>query len=375
MVELRNTESGTNEPSGVRIVVVCASLVVIMAGLRAAAPILLPVALALLLTIFSLPLLAWLQGLGVRISLAVAVTMLLMLGLVSAFGVIISRTASSFLAAAPGYVEMLEVKAMAVVALVEQRGIDLSNWISLDRLDANSMFDMGGWVLGGTVRGVASMMSFITLVALAMVFMLPETVVFRDKLAAALGAESKTTLNFQIIVEEIERYLELKTIVSAATGLLIGLWVALLGVPFPLLWGLVGFLFNYVPNIGSILASLAPVLLTLIQYGSGRALVVAAGYLAINLFLGNVIEPKLMGRRFGLSTLVVILSLIFWGWLWGPLGMLLAVPLTVILKIALTNSEHLQWVAVLLGPSPLRAEEARPSRVPLAKETPRRVET
>jgi predicted PurR-regulated permease PerM len=294
---------------------------------------------------------------------------------VSAFGVIISRTASSFLAAAPGYVEMLEVKAMAVVALVEQRGIDLSNWISLDRLDANSMFDMGGWVLGGTVRGVASMMSFITLVALAMVFMLPETVVFRDKLAAALGAESKTTLNFQIIVEEIERYLELKTIVSAATGLLIGLWVALLGVPFPLLWGLVGFLFNYVPNIGSILASLAPVLLTLIQYGSGRALVVAAGYLAINLFLGNVIEPKLMGRRFGLSTLVVILSLIFWGWLWGPLGMLLAVPLTVILKIALTNSEHLQWVAVLLGPSPLRAEEARPSRVPLAKETPRRVET
>ena len=375
MVELRNTESGTNEPSGVRIVVVCASLVVIMAGLRAAAPILLPVALALLLTIFSLPLLAWLQGLGVRISLAVAVTMLLMLGLVSAFGVIISRTASSFLAAAPGYVEMLEVKAMAVVALVEQRGIDLSNWISLDRLDANSMFDMGGWVLGGTVRGVASMMSFITLVALAMVFMLPETVVFRDKLAAALGAESKTTLNFQIIVEEIERYLELKTIVSAATGLLIGLWVALLGVPFPLLWGLVGFLFNYVPNIGSILASLAPVLLTLIQYGGGRALVVAAGYLAINLFLGNVIEPKLMGRRFGLSTLVVILSLIFWGWLWGPLGMLLAVPLTVILKIALTNSEHLQWVAVLLGPSPLRAEEARPSRVPLAKETPRRVET
>ncbi len=354
---------------------VCASLVVIMAGLRAAAPILLPVALALLLTIFSLPLLSWLQGLGVRFSLAVAVTMLLMLGLVSAFGVIISRTASSFLAAAPGYVELLEAKAKTAVTFIEQRGVDLSNWITLDRLDMNSMFDMGGWVLGGTVRGVASMMSFITLVALAMVFMLPETVGFRDKLAAALGAESTTTQYFQTIVEEIEHYLELKTVVSATTGLLIGTWVALLGVPYPLLWGLVGFLFNYVPNIGSILAAIAPVLLTLIQYGSGRALVVAAGYLAINLFLGNVIEPKLMGRRFGLSTLVVILSLIFWGWLWGPLGMLLAVPLTVILKIALTNSERLRWVAVLLGPSPPQSEESKPDRVPLAKETPRRVET
>ena len=81
-------------------------------------------------------------------------------------------------------------------------------------------------------------------VALAMVFMLPETVGFRDKLGAALGPESATTKYFQIIVEEVEHYLELKTIVSVATGLLIGVWVALLGVPFPLLWGLVGFLFN-----------------------------------------------------------------------------------------------------------------------------------
>ncbi len=366
--------STIKDNSGLKTLVICASLVVIMAGLRAAAPILLPVALALLLTIFSLPLLSWLQGRGVRFSLAVAVTMLLMLGLVSAFVLIISRTAGSFLAAAPGYLELLEVKVRVGLAFLQQRGVHLSEWITLDRLDTKSMFDMGGWVLGGTVRGVASMMSFITLVALAMVFMLPETVGFRDKLAAALGSESATTKYFQIIVKEIERYLELKTIVSAATGLLIGVWVALLGVPFPLLWGLVGFLFNYVPNVGSIMAAIAPVLLTLVHYGGGRAIVVAAGYLAINLFLGNVIEPRLMGRRFGLSTLVVVLSLIFWGWLWGPLGMLLAVPLTVIFKIALTNSEQLKWAAVLLSPSPQRQPEPVPREAPLAKKTPRRAE-
>ena len=367
--------SDTREFSILRVLLICASLVIIMAGLRAAAPILLPVALALLLTIFSLPLLSWLQGVGVRFSLAVVVTMLLMLGLVSGFVVVISRTAGAFLAAAPGYIELFEAKTLSTLTLIEQRGIRLTDWITFERLDMKSMFDMGGWVLGGTVRGVASMMSFLTLVTLAMLFMLPETVGFRHKLAAALGADSKTTRYFQVIVEEIERYLELKTVVSAATGLLIGLWVAVLGVPFPLLWGLVGFLFNYVPNIGSILAAIAPVLLTLVQYGGGRAVVVAAGYLAINLFLGNFIEPKLMGRRFGLSTLVVVLSLIFWGWLWGPFGMLLAVPLTVIVKIAFTNSQDLKWVAVLLGPSPRRAEEEVPAQVSIPKKAATRAQT
>jgi len=363
-----------NEASGLRMLMICASLVVIMAGLRAAAPILLPVSLALLLTIFSLPLLSWLESIGVRFSLAVTVTMLLMLGLVSAFVVVISRTAGSFLAAAPGYLELLELKARTGLVFFEQRGIRVSQWVALERLDTKAIFDMGGSLLGGTVRGVASLMSFVTLVVLAMLFMLPETLGFRDKLAAALGPENKTTKHFQIIVEEIERYLELKTAVSAATGLLIGVWVALLGVPFPLLWGLIGFLFNYVPNIGSILAAVAPVLLTLVQFGSARALIVAAGYLAINLFLGNVIEPRLMGRRFGLSTLVVILSLIFWGWLWGPLGMLLAVPLTVMLKIVMTNSENLQWVAILLGPSPRRSGNPASTSISVAKKATRRAE-
>ena len=349
--------SSSRDISALKVLIACACLVVIMAGLRAAAPILLPVSLALLLTIFSLPLLSWLQGRGVRFSLAMAVTMFLMLGLVSIFAVVISRTAGAFLVAAPGYIESLEVKVLAAIAFVEQRGIRLSDWITLGRLDAKSIFDMGGLVLGGTVRGVASLMSFVTLVTLAMLFMLPETVGFRSKLAAAWGPDSKKAKYFQAIVEEIEHYLEIKTAVSVATGILIGIWVAILGVPFPLLWGLIGFLFNYVPNVGSILASIVPVLITLVHYGGVRAAAVAAGYLAINLVLGNVIEPKLMGRRFGLSTLVVILSLIFWGWLWGPFGMLLAVPLTVIVKIALSNSEELQWAAVLLGPSPRPVDE------------------
>jgi predicted PurR-regulated permease PerM len=149
----------------------------------------------------------------------------------------------------------------------------------------------------------------------------------------------------------VHDYVFLKAIVSAGTGVLISLLMWALGVDFPLLWGLIAFMFNFVPNIGSVIAAVPAVLLALVQHGVGVAAGVGVGYIAINLVVGNVIEPKLMGEKLGLSTLVVFLSLVFWGWLWGPVGMLLSVPLTVIVKIALEHSDDFRWVAILLGPS------------------------
>jgi predicted PurR-regulated permease PerM len=114
----------------------------------------------------------------------------------------------------------------------------------------------------------------------------------------------------------------------------------------------IAFLFNYIPNIGSIMAAVPTVLLALVQLGPGTAVFVALGYLVVNVVLGTFVEPYLMGRTLGLSTLVIFLSLIFWGWLWGPVGMLLSVPLTMVVKIMLEHTEDFRWVAVLLGPSP-----------------------
>jgi len=131
----------------------------------------------------------------------------------------------------------------------------------------------------------------------------------------------------------------------------LGLWCWILGVDFPVLWGLLAFLFNFIPNIGSILAAVPPVLLALVQFGIGRTLAVAGGYVAVNMVVGNVIEPMVFGRKLGLSNLVVFLSLVFWGWIWGPVGMLLSVPLTMVVKLALEHSEQYHWVAVLLGPT------------------------
>jgi predicted PurR-regulated permease PerM len=174
---------------------------------------------------------------------------------------------------------------------------------------------------------------------------------------------------FQKITREIVQYLGIKTLVSLSTGLVIGLGTFFIGLDFPVLWGLVAFALNYVPTIGSVIASVPALILAIVQPGGdillatatdaglmidwGRVLAVACLYVATNIIFGNFIEPMLMGRRLGLSTVVITLSLIFWGWCWGPIGMLLSVPLTMVVKIMLENTSDLRWIAILLSQWPL----------------------
>jgi predicted PurR-regulated permease PerM len=151
----------------------------------------------------------------------------------------------------------------------------------------------------------------------------------------------------------------MKTAISAATGLLIGAWVAILGLDFALTWGVLAFLLNFIPSIGSIIAAVPAVLLALVQLGVAKAILVAAAFVVVNVVLGNVVEPQLMGRTLGMSTLVIFLSLVFWGWLWGPVGMFLSVPLTMILKIGMENSRDLKQVAIMLDSAAAAAERLR----------------
>lgn len=135
-----------------------------------------------------------------------------------------------------------------------------------------------------------------------------------------------------------------------------------IGLDFPLLWGLVAFLFNYVPNIGGFVAAVPTLLVALVQpgLGTGAMFIIGLGHAVIHTVIGNIVEPAWMGRKLGLSPLVVLLCLVFWGWVWGPVGMLLSVPLTMAVKIALESDEQLRWIAVLLGPTP--AEPKRDAR-------------
>ena len=147
----------------------------------------------------------------------------------------------------------------------------------------------------------------------------------------------------------MKRYMIIKTIIGLATGILIAFWLYILGVDYPILWGFLAFLLNYIPNLGSVVAAIPAVILAVIQLGFGSAVLVAAGYFAVNFVIGNIIEPRLMGRKLRLSTLVVFLSLIFWGGLLGLVGAILSIPLTMTLKFAFESNERTRWIAMLLG--------------------------
>jgi predicted PurR-regulated permease PerM len=214
-------------------------------------------------------------------------------------------------------------------------------------------------VVTGTLRGVAAVFSNLFLMMLTIVFILMEATGFRDKLHLAFGGTGGAE-RFDVIRTQVQRYLGIKTLISLTTGGIVAAAMAIIGVDFPLLWGLVAFLLNYVPSLGSVIAAIPPILLAVVQLGIGHAIAVAAVFVAVNVALGNFVEPYFMGRRLGLSTLVVFLSLIFWGWVWGPLGMILSVPLTMIARIMFENTEDLRWIAVLLGENPAVKPIERP---------------
>ncbi len=329
---------------GARFLLVAACVVVVVAGLRGAASILLPFALATFLAILTLPVTFWLKRRGVPGFLAIFLAVMVD---VAVFGLIIllaSQSVSDFQVRLPGYVARFDALQATWVENLEMRGIPAGTYVSGSLLNAERAVEL----VTGAVQRVVSVASNAVLVILITLFILAEATVIPAKFRAVLGEGQGDMGRMAKIVGEVQAYLGIKTLVSLATGLLIGVWAWILGLDFPVLLGMIGFALNYIPTIGSILAAGPAVLLGVIQYGLGHGVAVALGYLVINIIFGNLVEPTLQGRRLGLSTVVVVLSLLFWGFVWGPVGMFLSVPLTMVVKIMLENTQDLRWVAVLL---------------------------
>ena len=343
---------------GARLLFVLACLVVVVYGIRFARPILLPSALALFLAVLSLPLILSLQHRRVPPAIAIAIAVLVN---VAVFGLIIllaSRSIPEFNRALPGYVDRLVRLQNAWIAGFEARtGFEIGTELTNSILDPRAAVDVATTAVGR----VAGIVGTTFLVFLIMIFMLAEAHVFPDKFRVILSREGAEGYRFGKIVGEIQTYLGIKTVISLATGLVLGFWCFVMDLDFPVLLGLVAFVLNYVPTVGSIIAAAPALLLSLVLHGTvGNAVGVGLGYLVVNTFFGNILEPSLMGRRLGLSTLVVILSLLFWGWAWGPMGALLSVPLTVMVKIWLENTRDLRWIAILLDKTPPASETPAP---------------
>ena len=336
---------------GIRYLLAAACLVVIIAGLRAAAELILPFLIAVFLAVVNVPVMNWLVRMRVPKPLAVLCTVLLAVAVIGALVAVLAGSINQLTAAAPTYQARLRELAESLLAFGARFGLPVEQWTSLD-LAPSGVFDLLGGVVGDTVRAVGAFLSNTFLVLLTVIFILFEAAGFSRKITAAFGAPQESFRQMTRMARQVQTYLAVKAAVSAATGLTVGVWVALMGLDFPLLWGVLAFIFNFIPTLGSILAAVPAVMLAIVQFGPGRAAVIAAGYVVVNIIFGNGIEPTLMGRRLGLSTLVVFGSLVFWGWVWGPVGMLFSVPLTMAVKIALENSHEFRWVAVLLDANP-----------------------
>ncbi len=323
-----------------------AALVIVVAGMKAAAPIVIPFLLAIFLAIVVGPVLASLNRWGMPLWLA----FVLVVAALVALGVAVVTLVGTSVNELQQGETMSELRAtlnhyeQQSFTWLDAHGIPTDKIRELPHLDPNSAVGMFRKLL----YGLSGMMSDAFLLLMLLVFILLEMASVPAKLRAA-GFAPAAISQFELAIDNIRRYMALKTLLSLMTAILLVVWLSVLNVPYSLLWGLLAFLLNYIPNIGSLLAAIPPIAISLLFNGPISAVWVAVGYLLINLVVGNLIEPRVLGKGLGLSMLVVVLSLVFWGWVLGPVGMLLSVPLTMCLRILLAADEQSRWVAVLMG--------------------------
>ena len=322
------------------------AFVIIIAGMRAAEALLVPFLLSVFIAIISAPPLFWLQRKGLPTIIAMMVVVVGIIGIAITLGALVGTSLDNFSQDLPIYQAHLRDKTVALAGWFEQHGIALSAQQVLKYFDPSTAMSL----VAGILNSLGNLLANSFLIFLTVIFILLETSSFPAKLHAILDDAETSLAHFEKFTADVQRYLAIKTSTSLLTGVAITLWLMSIGVDYPLLWGLLAFMLNYIPNIGSFIAAVPTILLALIQLGVGAAVWVILGYLIVNNIVGNIIEPRFMGRGLGLSSLVVFLSLVFWGWVFGPVGMFLSVPLTMTVKIALDSSEETQWIATLLGP-------------------------
>lgn len=330
----------------------------VFSGLKLAQDFFIPVSLAFFVAAVSFPITNWLREHRVPRFISVVITVLVVFAFLSGImvvGVLLINDLSEG--------DRIQQYGNKMYEVALNGGAKLEEWqFEGAQEDIKKLFtaeEIGDFFkrnITSLLTGVLDTLKTSFIVLILLVFMLSEARMFARRFESIMEAKGPNLQRMLSATRDIQKYLGIKTMISIATGGLAGLLCWAAGVDFPLLWGILAFALNYIPAIGSIIAGIPPVILALLMHDAKHAIAVACGYLMINGFLGNFMEPALLGRRFGLSTVVVVVSVLFWGFLWGPVGMLLAVPLTMMVKVALDNSYELRWLGVAISQGKNRNE-------------------
>jgi AI-2 transport protein TqsA len=326
-----------------------AATIVILGAMKIAAPVIVPLLLAVCVAIAFLPLSHRLALRGLPPIIAAAVTALTVLGVIALAAVFLVIAGSDLADSLPRYEQQLgswQASAATWLGAHSMEG-------PAARVASLRLPDYAGSAMTHGVLAIGGFVSSVGLVLLLTVFIQLESATFPAKLRRALGGRSAADAreSMETVVDalgDIQKYLAVKMATSAGKAILVGGWTAAMGLSYPVLWAVLAFALNFLPVLGSIVAALPAVALALLELGPGGAAFVALGIVIVNVWIGSIVEPRVLGRALGLSPLVVVLSVVLWGFVLGPVGALLAVPSTMMLKIMLDHTTELRWLARLL---------------------------
>ncbi|MCV3255547.1 AI-2E family transporter [Escherichia albertii] len=343
------------DKTGMHILLKLASLVVILAGIHAAADIIVQLLLALFFAIILNPLVNWFIRRGVRRPIAITIVVVVMLIALTALVGVLAASFNEFISMLPKFNQELTRKLFKLQEMLPFLNLHMSPEKLLQRMDSEKLLqrmDSEKLVTFTTalMTGLSGAMASVLLLVMTVVFMLFEVRHVPYKMRFALNNPQIHIAGLHRALKGVSHYLALKTLLSLWTGVIVWLGLALMGVQFALMWAVLAFLLNYVPNIGAVLSAVPPMIQVLLFNGVYECILVGALFLVVHMVIGNILEPRMMGHRLGMSTLVVFLSLLIWGWLLGPVGMLLSVPLTSVCKIWMETTKGGSKLAILLGP-------------------------
>jgi len=327
---------------GLKFWIILAAIVIVIAGIKAATSIITLLFLALFITAICLGPFKWLTKRGLPESLAIVVVLLATGVLLTLLLGFIGTSISAFAEKLPFYEEKFQQYWSSINIWLVNAGIIDKNFGLEKHINPAKIISLSGEVFAG----FGNLLGESAIILLVVIFMLMESTLFVKKMNV-IKPNSLVTIND--IINQLNKYTLTKTMTSFATGVCVTISLSIIGVDFPILWGSLAFLLNFIPNIGSTIAAIPAVMLALVQLGLPSAIITTVAYLVINGVIGNLIEPRIMGKNLGLSPLVVLISLIFWGWTLGTVGMLLATPLTILLKITFDNMEETQYFGLMLG--------------------------
>ncbi len=327
-------------------IIIAGSVALVITLMHLAAPVLSPLLLAVFIAVIATPPLRWMRRKGVPKWGALAVIVFILLDVGSLLALLSTGALEGFRDSFPTYQERFMLLSQQAGGVLERFGMDHSQEAIPDLLDPKKVMAVVRLMLSNASGVLATGL----LVLLAVMFILMEAPSLHAKLRVAFKPSAEAEARISQLLKRLNRYMSIKALTSLATGVLIWGWLTILGVDFAPLWGVLAFLLNFVPTIGSIVAAVPPVVLALVQLGVSEALLAMLGFMVVNVGIGNFVEPRVMGRGLGISTLAVFVSLLFWGWIFGLVGMFLSVPLTAALIAALDASPHTRPLAIMLGP-------------------------